>query len=71
MKVKLWAVGKETNAARLYSRLPSSRRPHGTDHVWVPISLIEHVQRWPVKDGEEWPEHILTVPDWFAAKENL
>jgi hypothetical protein len=71
MKTKLWFVGKETEKARLYSRLPSSRRPGHEDQIWIPISQIEHAQRWPLEQGEEWPAHILTVTDWFGREKNL
>ena len=67
MKVRLFYMGQDTHKARRYSKVPSSRNPEG-DTVWIPASIIEHVQKWPVKDGENWPEHILTLPDWFGDK---
>jgi len=70
-KIKLWYIGKETAAARRYSKLPSSRHPQDGDYLWVPLSIIEHATKYPAKPGEEWPEHVLTLPEWFLGRESL
>lgn len=69
-KVKLWFVGKETANARLYSKLPESRNPEKSDAVWIPISQIEHVTKYPPVE-HEWPVHIITIQDWLAEKHSL
>jgi len=71
MKVRLWFKGKETELARLYSKIPSSRHPTKADEVWLPRDRISHTQKFPAKPGEEWPEHVVDVEEWLAIKENL
>jgi len=71
MRVRLWFMGRETALARLYSKLPSSRNPIKADEVWLPKDRVSHTQKWPVKPGEEWPEHVLEVEDWLAEKAKL
>jgi len=66
-KVKLWYMN-ETVRAYLFSKIPSSRQGDKTDQVWIPKSLVEHIQKWPAKQNELWPEWILTMPDWFVEK---
>jgi hypothetical protein len=75
MRLRLWFV-RESNAARRYCKLPKTRNPgsdiHGNEnYVWIPRSLISHVQQRPSRDGVEWPEHDVQVDDWFAERENL
>ena len=64
MKVRLWFI-RETDKARLYSKLPPERNPTEQDRIWIPRSLIESATKFP--NGE----HIVTVVDWFAEKSNL
>ena len=64
VKIRLWFI-RETDKARLYSRLPPERNPGQDDQIWIPRSVIEHATKFP--DGE----HHLTVTDWFAEKNNL
>lgn len=66
---KLWFV-RQTESARLYSKLPRSRNPERSDEVWIPISQIEHTTRHP-SQGEEWPVHIVKIPDWLAEKHSI
>ena len=72
MNVRLWFIREsESGLARQFSRLPSSRNPGESDKLWLPRSAIERCQKQPVKPGEQWPEHHMTVADWLAAKEGL
>jgi len=73
--VRLWFLW-ETDKARCYCRLPSSRIPawdlfNAEDKLWVPKSIIEHTTKRPPKPGECWPEHEVKLPDWFVEKERL
>ena len=70
MTVRLWFTGQETEAARLYCKLPKSRNPEKSDEVWLPLSQIEHVTRYPAKPNE-WPEHVVTIPEWLAQNHDL
>lgn len=62
-KVRLWLV-RETDLARYYSKLPPEREPTAADKVWLPRSQIEHTS----KRGNE---HVVTIPEWLADKNNL
>jgi len=64
MKVRLWLI-RETDKARLYSRLPPERHPTEDDQVWIPRSVVNHTSKEP--SGL----HEVTVEDWFAERENL
>lgn len=73
--VRLWHV-RDSAAARRYCKVPKSRNPgadvmNNVNYVWVPLSLVEHATRYPSKDGVEWPEHHVKLPDWFVEKEKL
>ena len=72
--VRLWFL-RETHAARLYSKVPSTRNPdlgpRIQDTVWVPRSVVERCQKQPAKVGEAWPEHFLGLPEWFANENGL
>ena len=72
MKVRLWFV-RESEKARQYCKVPKSRNPVAAspDFVWIPKSLIEHTTKRPSADGVEWPEHEVTVEEWFGVKEDL
>lgn len=61
--VRLWLV-RETDKARLYSRVPPERHGDASDEIWVPLSIAEHT----TKRGAE---HMVTLPDWFITKEDL
>lgn len=63
MQVTLWFL-RETDKARLYSKLPPERHPTKDDEIWVPRSVVEHTS----KTGNC---HIVTVQDWFADREKL
>lgn len=69
MKTRLWLL-RETEKARLFSRLPKERRDrlHRDDHsdeVWIPRSVIEHQTKFANCECH------LTVADWFAEKNDL
>lgn len=64
MKIRLWFI-RETDKARLYSKLPPERHPEDSDRVWIPRSLVEHTTKYA--NGQ----HVVDVPDWFAERENL
>ena len=73
--MRLWFL-RETENARCYCRLPSSRviAPGALDReeiVWVPKSIVEHTTKRPPKPGEVWAEHEVKLPDWFVEKERL
>ena len=73
--VRLFYV-RASAAARRYCKLPKSRNPgsdvmDNTNYVWVPLSLVEHTTKRPSKDGVEWDEHHVTLPDWFITHEKL
>lgn len=75
MKARLWFTGKETDHARRYCRLPKSRgpgddAPDNPNYLWVPKSLQDQTTKYPPADGDN-PMHVLTIPDWFADRENL
>lgn len=61
--MRLWLV-RQTEKARLYSKVPPERNPTEDDQVWVPLSIIEHT----TKRGAE---HDVRLPDWFVEKEGL
>lgn len=63
MKIRLWFI-RETDKARLYSKLPPERHPGPGDQIWIPRSVIEHATKFGA-------EHHLTIADWFAEKNNL
>lgn len=63
MKIRLWFL-RETDKARLYSKLPPERNPTKEDEIWIPRSVIEYATKF----GNE---HHLTITDWFADKNNL
>lgn len=60
----LWFV-RETEKARLYTKIPPERRPTKEDEIWVPRSIVEHTSK--MANGM----HILTLPDWFLEEKNL
>jgi hypothetical protein len=64
MKVQLWFI-RETEAARLYSKLPPEGNPGQDAQVWIPRSQIEHSTKFP--DGR----HVITIPDWLGDKKSL
>lgn len=64
MKIRLWFI-RETEKARLYSRLPPERHPATEDRLWIPRSVVTHTSKEP--SGL----HIVDVEDWWAEKENL
>ncbi len=69
MKVRLWLI-RETDKARLYSRLPPDRRDRlergdHADEIWIPRSVIESQLKFA--DGE----CNLTIADWFGEKYDL
>lgn len=64
MKIRLWFI-RETEKARLYSKLPPERHPTAEDQLWIPRSVVGHTSKEP--SGL----HIVEVEDWFAEKENL
>lgn len=69
MKIRLWLL-RETETARLYSRLPKDRRDRlkigdKSDQIWIPRSVVEHQTKFA--DGER----HLTLPNWFAEKNDL
>lgn len=64
MKIKLWLI-KETEKARLYSKLPPDRHPTHEDEIWVPRSVIEHQTKLPDACC------IVTVSAWWADYKNL
>jgi hypothetical protein len=70
MRLRMWFID-ETDKARLYSRVPSSRSEDVGNRVWIPRSVVEHTTKRPAHNGEKWPEHELIVADWFAQKEGL
>lgn len=63
MKVRFWLV-RETEKARLYSKVPPERHPEQSDCIWIPRSIVEHT----TKRGNE---HEVDLPDWFVEKEGL
>jgi hypothetical protein len=70
-KAKLYYVDTSASGlARRYSILPKSRHPGPTDFIWLPVSQIEGTTKYPPK-GDEWPVHIVTIPDWLARKHNI
>ena len=64
MKSRLWFI-RETENARLYSKLPPERNPSDEDLIWLPKSQIEHTSKEP--SGL----HIVTIPDWLGEKKGL
>jgi hypothetical protein len=68
-KIKLWYI-QDKPQSRAYSKVPKSRHPVASDIIYVPFSIIEHTHKQPA-DGDEWPVHVVTVPDWFVSKNNL
>lgn len=73
MIVTLWFIRESASGqARLFSRVPSSAKVDGVDdNVWLPRSLIEHASKDPVKPGEDWPAHTMTIPDWIGVQKGL
>jgi len=70
-KVRLWFKGDTTSGkARIYSRIPKSRNAGKDDEVIIGMSTIEHTSKRPAV-GDEWPEHVVTLPDWLVSKEKL
>ena len=64
MNVRLWFI-RETDKARLFSRLPPERKPGKQDEIWIPRSVIEHQLKFATGECH------LKVTDWFAEKNNL
>lgn len=64
---------RETEAARLYAKLPSSRNPTPTkdEQVWISKSQIEHTSKHALQDGEQWARHEVKLPEWLADTKNL
>lgn len=63
MKITLWFI-RETEKARLYSKVRPDRHPTDDDQIWIPRSIVEHT----TKAGNE---HIVDLPDWFVEREAL
>lgn len=63
MQITLWFL-RETEKARLYTKIPPERHPTKDDEIWVPRSVVEHTS----KMGNQ---HIVTLPDWFVEKAKL
>lgn len=63
MQITLWLI-RETELARLYSKIPPERHPEKSDEIWIPRSVVEHTS----KMGNQ---HIVTLPDWFVEKSGL
>lgn len=63
MTVRLWYI-RETEAAYCYSKTDPKASGRDMNPVFIPKSLVEH----RTKRGDE---HMVTVPDWFADKEDL
>ena len=63
MNITFWLI-RETEAARLYSKVRPDRNPTKEDQIWIPKSIVEHTS----KAGFE---HTVTLPDWFVEKEGL
>ena len=61
--MRFWLI-RETELARLYSKIPLDRNPESSDQIWIPRSIIEHT----TKRGNE---HEVKLPDWFIEKEKL
>jgi hypothetical protein len=68
-KAKLWFI-RETASARRYSKLTAARCPEQSDTFWLPISQIEHTTKFPAQEND-WPIHVVTIPDWLAEKHGL
>lgn len=62
--VQLWFV-RETDAARLYTKIPPSRNPGKRDEVWLAKSQIEGTVKFP--DGR----HEVKIPEWMAEKKGI
>lgn len=62
-RMRLWLI-RETELARLYSKVPPERHPEKDDQLWVPKSIVEHT----TKRGNE---HDVKLPDWFIEKNDL
>jgi hypothetical protein len=65
-EVRLWLI-RETDKARLYSRVPQGQHEGFCDDVWVPLSVIEGCRKMPA-EGNNWPEHHVRIQDWFIEK---
>lgn len=63
MIITLWLT-RETEQARLYSKVRPDRFPTKDDEIWIPKSIIEHT----TKRGDE---HDVKLPEWFVQKNNL
>jgi hypothetical protein len=63
MNIRLWLI-RETEKARLYSKVPPERGQTGETQIWVPRSIVEHTS----KRGSE---HTVDLPDWFIEKNGL
>ena len=61
--ITLWLI-RETDRARLYSRIPPERNLEESDCFWIPKSIIEHT----TKRGSQ---HVVDIPDWFLERNNL
>jgi hypothetical protein len=61
--MRFWLI-RETELARLYSKVPPERRGGKECELWIPKSIVEHT----TKRGTE---HELKLPDWFLEKNNL
>lgn len=61
--MRLWFI-RQTEKARLYSKVPSERNPNEEDKIWIPLSVIEHT----TKRGNE---HDIKLPDWFIESKGL
>lgn len=62
--VRLWYI-RQTDKARLYSKLPPSRNPGPADQIWIPHSVVEGRTIYPTG------EHHLRIQEWFCEKEGL
>lgn len=63
MQITLWLV-RETELARLYSKIPPERHSEKSDEVWIPKSVVEHTSKTS-------SQHTVTLPDWFVQKAKL
>ncbi len=63
MQITLWLI-RETEKACIYSKLPPERNPTKADEIWIPRSVVEHTTKMGA-------QHIVTVQEWFAFKNNL
>lgn len=64
--LRLWEMTRTEKAYR-FSKTPPERLP---DPVWLPISVIEHITRYPAAFGEFRPCDV-TLPEWLAREKGL